>query len=222
MDQRQRGDRAGYIYHVLNRANAKVEIFKREKDYEAFLRIIEESLEKTPLNIFSFCIMPNHWHFVLRTQEDGDMGRFIQRLTISHAKRWHAAHQTTGAGHLYQGRYKSFPIQNDSHFLTVCRYVERNPLRAKLVEGVQDWKWSSLWIREKGNQEQKKILAPWPVEMVPNHLEWVNQPLTSAEEADINGCMKRNRPYGSLAWSFESSKNLGLEHTLRPLGRPKQ
>ena len=78
--------------------------------------------------------MPNHWHFVLWPQGDGDLSEFMRWLTVTHTQRWHAAHHTAGTGPLYQGRFKSFPIQADDHLLTVLRYVERNALRANLVE----------------------------------------------------------------------------------------
>ena len=75
--------------------------------------------------------MPNHWHFVLWPREDGELTHFMRRLTHTHTQRWHAHRHTTRTGHLYQGRFKSFPVEQDDHLLTVIRYVERNALRAE-------------------------------------------------------------------------------------------
>jgi hypothetical protein len=86
------------------------------------------------MRILAYCLMPNHWHFVLWPYDDGDLAAFMHRLTTTHVRRWHLHRHSVGAGHLYQGTFKSFPVQSDAHLLTVCRYVERNPVRARLVD----------------------------------------------------------------------------------------
>ena len=89
-------------------------------------------------------LMPNHYHLVLRPQVDGEMSRFMGWVGGTHTMRYHAHYQTSGYGHVYQQRNKSFPIQDDEHFLVVCRYVERNALRAELVARAEDWRWGSF------------------------------------------------------------------------------
>ena len=126
------------IYHVLNRANARMTIFEGENDYQAFETTLEEAKDRYPIQIFSYQIMPNHWHFCLRPKNDGDMTKFVQWLTLTHTQRWHASHRSMGTGHLYQGRYKSFLVQGDNHFLQLCRYIENNALRAKLVRRAEE------------------------------------------------------------------------------------
>ena len=132
------------IYHVLNRANRRERIFRKEKDYEAFERILEEGMDKYPMRILAYCLMPNHWHFVMYPEHDEDLSVFMRWLTGTHTQRWHTHYKSIGYGHLYQGRYKSFPIQKDEHFLNVSQYVERNALRANLVSKAEDWRWSSV------------------------------------------------------------------------------
>src|SRR4030042_620738 len=166
------------IYHILNRANGKEMIFQKEKDYESFEKILFEGKEKYPINIFSFSIMPNHWHFVLSSQKGENIPGFMRWITHTHTQRWHANHNSIGHGHIYQGRYKSFPIERDNHFLQVCRYAERNPLRAGLVQKAEDWKWSSLWIRKNGTEKQKLLLSDWPVDEPNLYLDWTNMILT--------------------------------------------
>ena len=134
MGRAKRADEAGAIYHMLNRANRRATIFHKDADYEAFEQIIAEALDRVQLKLFAFCLMPNHWHLVVSPQVDGEMSRFGQWLTLTHTQRYNAHYQTTGEGHLYQGRYKSFPVQSDEHFLSVCRYVERNAFAADLCE----------------------------------------------------------------------------------------
>ena len=122
------------VYHVLNRANGRQPLFEKDGDYAAFERVLAEACQRVPMRILAYCVMPNHWHLVLWPYLDGDLSHFMGWLTLTHTQRWHAHHHTVGHGHLYQGRFKSFLVQQDAHLLAVCRYVERNALRAGLVE----------------------------------------------------------------------------------------
>src|SRR5689334_21412335 len=128
----------GLIFHVLNRSVARIPLFKRERDYMAWEKTVVHALNRYPMDLLSYCVMPNHWHLVLRPRGDRDLSKFMQWFTLTHAQRWRTAHQTVGFGPLYQGRYKSFPIECDEHLLTVLRYVERNALRAGLCDDVAD------------------------------------------------------------------------------------
>ena len=139
-------------------------------------------------------------------------------LTVTHTQRWHAHHGTAGTGSLYQGRFKSFPVQGDEHFLTVCRYTERNALRANLVARAQDWRWSSLWHRT-----QTPLILPltdWPVPCPAQWNEFVNQPETEAELAAVRQTLKRGSPFGDKNWISQTAERLGLKSTLAPRGRP--
>jgi putative transposase len=211
---------AGYVYHALNRANGRHPLFENDADYEAFERVLVEACERVPIRLLSYCVMPNHWHLVVWPSGDGDLSRFVGWLTLTHTQRWHAHRQTTGTGHVYQGRFKSFPVQEDNHLLTLCRYVERNPLRARLVRRAEDWRWGSLWRREHGTREQRAILATWPVPRPRSWIEIVNSVQTAAEEEALRRSVQRGRPLGGEAWVLKAAKRLGLEGTLRPRGRP--
>src|SRR5947207_1789792 len=147
MPRRPRVAPGGYVYHALNRAVARLPLFQNNGDYEAFERVVDEALARHPIRLLAYCLMPNHWHFVLWPEKDGELTAFLRWLTHTHTQRWHAHYHTAGTGHLYQGRFKSFPIEEDDHLLTVCRYVERNALRAGLVRRAEDWRWSSLGHR---------------------------------------------------------------------------
>jgi REP element-mobilizing transposase RayT len=108
-------------------------IFEQEGDFAAFEQVLLEAVERTETRLLAYSLMPNHWHLVVWPRKDGELSRFVGWLTLTHTQRWHAHRHSTGTGHVYQGRFKSFPIQEDEHFYTVARYVERNPLRADLV-----------------------------------------------------------------------------------------
>ena len=212
------------IYHIINRANGREQIFQKEKDYEAFEKILFEAKERCPMRILSFCIMPNHWHFVLYPKKGEDLSNFMRWVTHTHTQRYHAHYNSIGCGHIYQGRFKSFPIEKDNHFLQVCRYVERNPLRAGLVQKAEDWRWSSLWVQERGTDKQKSLLSPWPVEKPNAYLEWVNTLQKDEEEKleKIRHSIKRGSPFGKDSWIKMTAEKLGLISTLKPRGRTKK
>ncbi len=133
MPRRPRIATGGDVYHALNRAVGRSTIFEKVDDYAAFEAVLEEAREQVDRRLLAFSLMPNHWHLMLWPRADGDLSDYMGWLTNTHTRRWHLAHGTVGTGPLYQGRFKSFPIQEDEHFFTVCRYAERNALRANLV-----------------------------------------------------------------------------------------
>ena len=126
MGRPPRADEANGIYHMLNRGNRREPVFHKTEDFEAFERMMVEAMERLQIKLFAYCLLPNHWHLVVSPEVDGEMGRFGQWLGLTHTQRHLAHYHTAGDGHLYQGRFKSFPVQDDHHFLAVCRYVERN------------------------------------------------------------------------------------------------
>ncbi len=144
----------------------------------------------------------------------------LRTLTVTHTQRWHAAHRTNGTGPLYQGRFKSFPVQSDEHYWTLCRYVERNPLRAKLVTRAQDWPWSSL--RHRNNAGMGPELTAGPVALPPNWTAHVNRAEAELELTALRSAVQRGSPFGSDRWQKQTALRLGLESTLRPRGRRKR
>ncbi len=222
MARQPRVDIAGEIYHVINRANARWKIFKSAKDFAAVLDCLEETKELFPLEIFSFCIMSNHWHFAVRPSENGDMGRFFGKFTQKVTQRWHATHHTIGSGHLFQGRFKSFLVEQDPYFLQLMQYIEANPLRAKLVNRAEDWQWSSLSLRLNDPERSSKLLAPWPVDMPKNYITLVNNLLPKPQLESIRQSVNRNKPLGNVSWVEKMIQKFGLQYTVRPEGRPKK
>ena len=209
------------MYHVLNRSVAGLPLFRKEADFEAFERIMIEAHALHPLRILAWCAMRTHWHFVVWPQEEGEVTAYFRWLAHTHAMRWHVAHNTVGRGHLYQGRFKSFPIQEDEHFLTVCRYVERNALTANVVRRAENWRWGSLWAGRQGSEELRAILSDWPLKRPRNWMKLVNEVMSQMELEKLRACIARNRPYGGEFWQADVAGKLGLSHTLRNEGRPK-
>jgi putative transposase len=124
----------GYVYHVWNRACGRMKMFRTDADFLAFERVLIEAHDRTGLPLLDYCIMSKHWHFVVLPGKDGELSAFFRWLTHTHAIRWRVAHRTVGYGHFYQGRFKSLLVEQEEHLLTLCRYVERNPVTAGLVK----------------------------------------------------------------------------------------
>ena len=211
-----------FFFHVLNRAVARLTIFEKPEDYAAFMRVVEETWEVVPLPIYAMVAMPNHWHFVVRSETSDQVSEFFRRLTVMHTMRWHAHYKTRGTGHLHQGRFKSFPIQTDGHLLTVMRYVERNPVCAKFVELAEDWQWSSAYARFQRADERRWLAIPDDPPLPRNWRSWVNKVETEAELNSLRRSVKRGLPFGDDQWIGSSAVRLGLETTTRPRGRPKK
>jgi putative transposase len=221
MGRPHRAAQGGYIYHALNRANGRMTIFEDEADYAAFEEVLLQAVERTKTRLLAYCLMPNHWHLIVWPKKDGELSRFMGWLTLTHTQRWHAHHQSAGTGHLYQGRFKSFPIQEDEHFYSAARYVERNPLRAKLARRAERWRWGSLFRWQRGNAEDRELLSPWPLSRKSGWVDHVNAPQSDAEVAAIRHSIDRGSPLGDSDWSQQTVEKLDLQSTLRPRGRPK-
>jgi putative transposase len=211
----------GMIFHVLNRGVGQMQLFSRDADYVAFEAIICKTLETCPMRIVSYCLMPNHWHFVLWPQHDGELAAFMQKLTTTHVQNWQAHRRRVGYGHVYQGRFKSFPVESDEHFYQVVRYVERNPLRANLAPRAEDWRYCSLSRRLHGSADERILLSDWPLPLPPSWLQYVNQPQSEAELAAIRRSVQHGHPFGGEGWAQETVQRLVLRSTLRGPGPGK-
>jgi putative transposase len=205
-------------YHVLNRGNGRTKVFHKQGDYAAFLEWMAQANERLPLRILAYVLLPNHFHLVLWPHEDGDLSRWMQWLLTSHVRRYHRHYHSSG--HVWQGRFKAFPIEQDEHLLTVIRYVERNPLRANLVRRAERWAWSSLGWRCGGKRPE--FLADWPVPCPRHWMQTVNAPQTEAELVALRRSIDRGTPFGDERWIQRTAERLGLESSLRPRGRPKK
>jgi putative transposase len=222
MARRPRIAPGGEVYHVINRAAGRFRMLRTPADFEAFERILCAAQVKVPTRILGYCLLGNHWHFVVWPRKDGELTNFFRWMTHTHAMRWRVSHRSVGSGPLYQGRFKSFPIQRDEHLEMVLRYVERNAMSAGLCEQAEDWRHGSLWVRGHGSVEMRSILSDWPIEMPDDWSKWVNRPLTDRELERIHRSRDRGQPLGSEAWTRRAVSRLGLEHTIRREGRPKK
>ncbi|HEV3257528.1 MAG TPA: transposase [Gemmataceae bacterium] len=187
----------GFCYHALNRGNRRAEVFHAEADYDRFVRLLAQAVAAFPVRLLAFCLMPNHFHLAVWPPGDRDLSACMHWLLTTHASRYQKQHRSTG--HVWQGRFRAFPIQEDAHLLTVLRYIERNPLRAGLVSRAGDWRWSSL--RWHLNPPQLAFLHAGPVPRPPDWAAWVNAPQTEAELRALRRCAQRARRTGRMPGS---------------------
>jgi putative transposase len=219
MPRTARAIEAGLVYHVLNRGNGRMQLFHKDADFAAFERVLGEGLQRYPVDLLTYCLMGNHWHLMVRPRTAEALGRLMGWVGVTHVRRHHAHYPTRGGGHLYQGRFKSFPVQEESHFLTVCRYVEANAVRAKLIRRAEDWPWGGVFARS--GRGKPFALAEWPVDRPRGWVALVNAALEEDELEPLRTCAQRGRPCGDEAWTAHTASRLGLQFTLRNPGRPR-
>lgn len=222
MPRQSRTSVGNIVYHVINRANGRVQIFSDEKDYQHFENILFEAKELTGMRILAYCIMSNHWHLVLYPHNDSVLGEFMAWLTSTHVRQYRTRTNTIGHGHLYQDRYKSFPVETNEYCVDLIRYVEQNPLRARLVKNAEDWKWGSLWRREYGNEKERKLLEQLPVVLPINYRESVNTVFPKEHLETIRTAVNRGSPYGTDTWQDKMIDECNLMYTIRGVGRPRK
>ena len=204
---------SGVIFHVLNRGVRRLRLFDDAGDYQAVLSVLAEARARVPVQVLAYCLMPNHFHLIVRPTADGQLSAFMQWFTATHSKRWHGWRGTTGTGSVYQGRFKAFPVQSDTHFLTVCRYVEQNALRAGLVSRAEDWPWCSL-----GQRSRKCNTIPteaWPILQPENWIDLVNFLEPTSEAHQVRRALVKSSPYGDRAWTGRIARDLGLDVSAR-------
>jgi putative transposase len=209
---------AGTVYHVLNRGNDRARIFHNDGHYRGFLELMEETAVKVPMRVVGYDVMPNHVHLLLWPEDDNGISCYMHRLTGTHALKLRFRDSTVGTGHVYQGRYKCFPVQTDAYYYTCLKYVEDNAHRAGLVTRAELWPWSSLNERLHGGQ----ILSPGPLPLPENWREIVNFGPDAAELNEIRTCARAGRPYGAVEWVERAVARHGLQAPARPRGRPRR
>jgi len=217
---------AGLVYHVINRGNNRQAVFHREGDYLAFLKAIVDLKERKPFDLYGYCLMGNHIHLLLRPGES-TISRIVQSLLVSHTQRYHRFHKSSG--HVWQGRFKSPVIQDDEHLLAVLRYIEANPLRAKLATHADEYRWSSYASHGKGNNDELldplpayELLGAYPAARQRRWSAYVHKTPDSNELAAIRRSSETGLPYGERSWVDRLCRRLKLDLTIRPRGRPKK
>jgi putative transposase len=209
-------------------------MFRSKSEYAAFERALQEAHARVPVRLLAYCLMLDHWHLIIWPRRARELSEFMRWLTVTHTRRWHAQRHVSGSGHLYQGRYRSFPIEPGEPLREVIRYIESNPKREKRVRQAEDWPWSSLAVRIRGGKTARPakggddatgdisaLLDDGPEPLPRGWVAKVNAPLEPEVLKALRNSVQRGTPYGSPKWRARIVDKLGLEHTMRPRGRPR-
>jgi putative transposase len=218
MPRRPRASTAQLVFHVLNRAVQGVTLFEAPADYELFCGILAEALRRFPVRLLAFVVMPNHWHLVVWPLDDTSLSLFMHWLTATHAAQWRSAKGTRGRGAVYQGRFKAIAVQHDRHLVRLCRYVERNPTRARLVPRAEYWPWSSA--APTATLPGRPNLSAWPMPKPENWLALLNVPEPARSLRDIRTAIKVGRHFGSASWRIRTARTLKWRSGLTMPGKP--
>jgi len=164
-----------FVYHVFNRRTDRQRLFPSSRSFEDFIHLMENGREKYNIRICTYCLMETHWHQAVWVREKGAtaVSRYLRSLSARHALRFRLVSDTRGQGHVYQDRYKSVEVEDDEHYLTLMRYIEANPVVARLVDRAEHWPWSGIAERLSG---RRRILDDGPVPLPADWSDIVNRP----------------------------------------------
>jgi len=186
-----------HVWHAMNRAVQHGTLFSQPSDYTEFLSLLCDAAQQHPISLFAYCAMPNHWHLLVHAPTGSSLSSYLQWLAGVHGSLLRKSSHTTGRGAVYQGRFRAVPVEADQSFVRVCRYIERNPVRAGLVTRADEWSWSSA-ARVHGRA--RPPLAEWPIARPSRWTELLDSPQETAVVDLIRQSMIRGVPYGSKEW----------------------
>jgi putative transposase len=190
-------------------------LFRTGADYRQFLATVARTKQQyaAAIKLYGYCVMPNHWHFIICAQTTPTLSHFMRHLTRRHAISFIADHPER-SGAIYQGRFRCVPIQDGGHLSTVLLYVDRNPLKAGFVDRAEEWLWSSV-VGHAG-LEDDALLDPLPTGTFDDWLSRVNT--LDAADTLAESALRRNSPIGEPAWVGTLSGEWNVRR--RPRGRP--
>ena len=188
--------------HICNRSAGQITICQSAAEYIQFETCLKEMLEKFPLRLFAFCIMPNHWHLLLEGDTGQDVIKGMHWLGTTHAVRHRKDTGSIGRGAVYQNRFRAYPIQRNGAFYRVAHYIERNPVEASLCRSPDEWPWSSA----SPGKTAALALSDWPVSKPKNWIETIQKPQDELVLNEIQNHEILQRPLGDPEWvaSFQA------------------
>ena len=202
----------------MNRGNGRQALFRKPADYDAFCRVLIEALGRYAVDLYAWCLMPNHWHLLLAERDAGQLSAFMSWVGVTHVRRHHEHYRTRGGGHLYQGRFKAFPVGEGPYFRSVAHYVEANALRARLCDRAEAWAWGSAATAPR----VRLPLAAWPWRRPDDWRAQLNEATPEPALAAVRRSVTKGRPFGPADWVERTALAHGLRHTLRDAGRPRK
>ncbi len=209
----------GYPHHITQRGNYRQSVFESDEDYIQYLKWLKEYSEKHSLKIWAYCLMKNHVHFVGVPIKDDSLAKVFNTLHMRFSQYFNQ--KKKARGHLWQGRFYSC-ILDERHLYAAIRYVENNPVRARIVEKPHEYKWSSAKSHVYG--ETNAILSDdcYLVKEKDNWLEYLMETDDPVMIDNIRHSSKTGRPCGDELFIEKMENLIGRKLRALPKGRPRK
>jgi len=226
MSRRPRLFAAGVPYHVIQRGNNRNPIFLSDDDYLFFLDVLREAKIKHPCLIYSYCLMPNHFHLLIEPQEKENVSLFMKLVGAKYVRYFNRFYQRSGT--LWEGRFRSSLIDRETYFIVCSCYIEMNPVRAGIVSGPGLYPWSSYRIKASGEKSHVLDFDSWynsigsnPEERQYNYHKFFQNSITEEKTQLIRKMTNKNGLIGSISFKKDMETLLNKELIFAEPGRPK-
>lgn len=218
---------SGYPHHTILRGNNRGAVFNADKDRRFFIGCLKEAKEKAKSKIYAYCLMTNHVHLLIEPSSDNGLGKMIQSLGRRYVQYINQTYKRTGT--LWEGRFKSSLVSKDEYLLTCARYIELNPVRAKMVKNPGDYSWSSFHFKAEGKQDQVldedpvyKTLGKTAQERQANYKDWFKESIPKEELELLRHATQKGGIFSGKEFFDKVTESIGKEIVLRPRGRPRK
>lgn len=217
----------GYPHHVILRGNNKSAIFHSDEDGRFFIASLKRAKEKSRSQIYAYCLMPNHLHLIISPSTENGLCDMMQSLGRRYVRHINDKYKRTGT--LWEGRFKSSLISKDEYLLTCNRYIELNPVRAKIVKRPGDYHWSSYGFKAEGKRDDLVDLDPayQALGKTPEERRSAYKTMFDESQDDlafnaIRHATQKGGIFGDKTFIEKMAKLTGRECVLRSRGRPRK
>jgi len=217
----------GYPHHLIIRGNNRSAIFYNEKDQHFFIQCLFDTKEDTGSLIYAYCLMTNHVHLLIEPKTKDGIRKMMQSLGRRYVRYINSTYKRTGT--LWEGRYKSSVVSKDNYLLACCRYIELNPVRAKIVKDPSQYPWSSYSFRAEGKSNKLlsedpvyRDLGDTPFERQRAYQKWIKESIPDKEWSIIRQMTQKGGVIGDQDFCNRISKTLSRDITFRSRGRPRK
>lgn len=214
-------------HHIVQRGHNRNTVFVCDDDCQYYLENLIEAKQEYGIKVYAYCLMTNHVHLIV---EPGDsaavIGNLMKRLAARQTRYVNRLERRTGS--LWDGRYKTSPIDTDAYLLACCRYVEMNPVSAGMVAQPEQYRWSSYTNKIHGNWGWLDVdpcfasLARTPSGCIERYKDFVSAPVQAVERRFIQAALQRNQLTGDSRFVDDIENRLGFRVEFRGMGRPRR
>lgn len=215
-------------HHIIQRGHNRQTVFVQDEDYQYYLENLVECKQEFNCRVYAWCLMTNHVHLILQPGNDTEgLSRLMKRLAGRQTRCVNRLERRTGS--LWEGRFKSSPIETEAYLLACCRYIELNPVRARMVASPEDYPWSSYRMKT-GLQAPRGLdfdrcylgLGSTQQQRESRYKAWVQADVSGSELRHIRESLQYGHPTGGDRFRNEIEEKLGIRLALNKRGRPRK